>query len=129
MEQTIEKEHTYYCECCNYKCIYPAHWKQHLECEKHKNNGKRKTRSDKVLEPKCKLCDYTTTRTTNMKLHYLNNHANKEERKNEFKYYCELLQFGLPKLQTTVLESVYDSLPEDQIDDIINGIIKSRHDN
>jgi len=38
MEQPIEKEPTYYCECCNYKCMYPAHWKQHLECEKHKNN-------------------------------------------------------------------------------------------
>ncbi len=60
--------------------MYPAHWKQHLECEKHKNNGIRKTRSDKVFEPNCKLCDYTTMRTTNMKLHYLNNHANKEER-------------------------------------------------
>ena len=60
MEQMIEKEHTYYCECCNYKCMYPAHWKQHLECEKHKNNGIRKTRSDKVFEPNCKLCDYTT---------------------------------------------------------------------
>ena len=94
MEQSTEKEHTYYCECCNYKCMYPAHWKQHLECEKHKNNGIRKTRSDKVFEPNCKLCDYTTTRTTNMKLHYLNNHANKEERKKEFKFYCEACDFG-----------------------------------
>ena len=42
----------------------------------------------------CKLCDYTTTRTTNMKLHYLNNHANKEERKKEFKFYCEACDFG-----------------------------------
>ena len=83
METSNEIETKYYCKCCNYKCIYPAHWKQHLECEKHKNNGKRKPRCDKVLEPKCKLCDYTTTRTTNMKLHYLNNHANKEERKKE----------------------------------------------
>jgi len=89
-----ETETKYHCECCNYKCIYPAHWKQHVDSEKHKNNGKRKTRSDKVLEPKCKFCDYTTTRTTNMKLHYLNNHANKEDRKKEFKYYCEECDFG-----------------------------------
>ena len=41
-----------------------------------------------------KMCDYTTTRTTNMKLHYLNNHANKEEREKEFKYYCEVCDFG-----------------------------------
>ena len=94
METSNEIHTKYYCECCNYKCIYPAHWKQHLECEKHKNNGKRKPRCDKVLEPKCKMCDYTTTRTTNMKLHYLNNHANKEEREKEFKYYCEVCDFG-----------------------------------
>ena len=81
METVNEIEKKYYCDCCQYKCIYPAHWKQHIESEKHKNNGKRKTRCDKVLEPKCKCCEYTTTRTINMKLHYLNNHANKEERK------------------------------------------------
>ena len=90
----ISNEIKYKCECCNYKCLYPAHWKQHIESEKHKNEGKRKTRSDKVLEPNCSHCEYTTTRTTNMKLHYLNNHANKEERKKDFKYYCEACDFG-----------------------------------
>jgi hypothetical protein len=94
METSNETEMKYHCEACNYKCLYQAHWKQHLECEKHKNNGKRKTRSDKILEPKCKSCEYTTTRTTNMKLHYLNHHSNKEERKKEFKYYCESCDFG-----------------------------------
>jgi len=29
-----------------------------------------------------------------MKLHYLNNHANKEERKKGFKYYCEACDIG-----------------------------------
>jgi len=29
-----------------------------------------------------------------MKLHYLNHHSNKEERKKEFKYYCENCDFG-----------------------------------
>ena len=46
--------------------------------------------------------------------------------KERIKYYCELLHFGLPKLQTTVMESRYDSLPEDQIDEIIHGIINNR---
>ena len=49
--------------------------------------------------------------------------------KDRIKYYCELLQFGLPKLQTTVMESRYDSLPEDQIDEIITGIINNRSNN
>jgi hypothetical protein len=66
MEQIDTK---YNCETCNYKCIYPAHWKQHIESEKHKNNGIRKTRCDKVLEPKCKHCDYTTKNLTCMKVH------------------------------------------------------------
>ena len=44
----ISNEMKYNCELCNYKCIYPAHWKQHIESEKHKNNGKRKT-----LDPFC----------------------------------------------------------------------------
>lgn len=49
--------------------------------------------------------------------------------KDRIKYYCELLQFGLPKLQTTVMESRYDSLPEDQIDEIISGIINNKSNN
>ena len=59
MENTIEINTKYNCDLCKYKCIYPAHWKQHIESEKHTNNGKRKTRSDKVLEPKCKSVSYT----------------------------------------------------------------------
>jgi Zinc-finger of C2H2 type len=89
-----EVEYKYHCDVCNYHCIYPSHWQQHIESVKHKNEGKRKERCDKKLEPKCKVCDYTTNRTTNMKLHYLNNHADKEERKKEFKYYCEECDFG-----------------------------------
>jgi hypothetical protein len=87
-------EYKYDCENCKYKCLYPAHWRQHIASEKHKNNGIRKTRSDKVLDTKCKHCEYTPTRTTNMKLHYLNHHASKEERKKEFKYYCEECDIG-----------------------------------
>jgi hypothetical protein len=41
MEISNETGMKYNCELCNYKCIYPAHWKQHIESEKHKNNGKR----------------------------------------------------------------------------------------
>lgn len=42
MEMTNEIEAKYYCECCNYKCIYPAHWKQHIDSEKHKIMEKEK---------------------------------------------------------------------------------------
>ncbi len=43
--------------------------------------------------------------------------------KDRLKYYCELLSFGLPKLQTTVLESQFESIPDEQLDNIIEGII------
>lgn len=46
--------------------------------------------------------------------------------KDRIKYYCELLNFGLPKLQTTILESDYDSLPDSQLDQIIERIINNR---
>ena len=49
METSNETEIKYHCEACNYKCLYQAHWKQHLECEKHKNNGTRKPRKDKKI--------------------------------------------------------------------------------
>ena len=92
--ENVKKDNIYYCECCKYKCIYPAHWKQHIENEKHKNKGKRKIRSDKILEPQCKECNYTTNNLTCMKVHCLTHHSNKEERKRDFKYYCEKCDFG-----------------------------------
>ena len=90
----METKTKYYCECCNYNCLYPAHWKQHIESEKHKNQGKRKPRSDKILEPKCKICNYITNNLTCMRVHILTNHSTNEERKKEFKYYCEKCDFG-----------------------------------
>jgi len=53
-----------------------------------------KTRSDKVLEPKCKYCEYTTKNLTCMKVHCLTHHSTKEDRKKEFKYYCDKCDFG-----------------------------------
>jgi hypothetical protein len=84
----------YHCECCNYHCMYLSHWNQHCESERHKNNGIRKIRSDKRLNPQCKDCSYNSTNSTNMKVHCLNQHSPKEERKKEFKYYCERCDFG-----------------------------------
>ena len=83
--EEVDSNGKYYCSKCDFKCKYPAHWNQHLISNKH-NNVKRKARSDKILEPKCKLCDYQTNKTTNMKLHYLNHHSTKEERKKSLSF-------------------------------------------
>lgn len=92
MEQTLQPK--FYCIDCDYKCIYPAHWKQHIESDKHDNGGKRKPRCDKILEPKCDLCSFTTNNLTNMKAHKLTKHLSKEERKLGFKFYCDKCDFG-----------------------------------
>lgn len=86
-------ETKYYCEKCQYKCNYQSEWNEHLESKKH-TGEKRKSRSDKKLEDKCKCCNYIPKNLTNYKLHYLNNHANTEERIKEFTFYCEKCNFG-----------------------------------
>ena len=54
----------------------------------------RKTRSDKILEPKCKLCSFETNNNANMLVHVLTKHSTPERRKKEFKFYCEKCDFG-----------------------------------
>lgn len=42
--------------------------------------------------------------------------------KERVKLYCDLLQYGLPKLQAVQIESEIERLPEDQLDYIIKKI-------
>ena len=86
-------ESKYYCEKCQYKCNYLSEWNEHLLSKKH-TGEKRKQRNDKILEEKCKFCDYKPTKTTNYRLHYLNKHALKEERQQNFPFYCNKCDFG-----------------------------------
>jgi hypothetical protein len=82
------------CEKCNISFKFKSQLEKHCKTELHKT-GKKKTRSDKKEEFKCEICNlYTTNQQTNLKLHILNNHKTKEERKNEFPYYCELCDSG-----------------------------------
>ena len=85
----------YVCEKCNYKTKIISSYKKHLETTLHKT-GQRKIRKDKKHDRyKCENCDFITTNETNYKIHYLNNHGTKEERKEGFKkYYCEKCDFG-----------------------------------
>ena len=43
----------------------------------------------------CSECEYTTINKNNYLTHKLNNHSTKEDRKNQFKYYCETCDFGV----------------------------------
>ena len=93
MEIPNETEMKYNCEVCNYKCIYPAHWKQHIESEKHKT-GKRGTRCDKKYPDKCPKCEFIPKSNTNYLQHTLIYHSTKEERKEKFPFYCEACDSG-----------------------------------
>lgn len=85
----------YICEKCNYKTHLLDSYNKHCNTELHKT-GKRKVRKDRLAENyKCEKCDYITTTKLNIKTHMLNNHSNKEEKKNGFKFYCEKCDFGV----------------------------------
>jgi hypothetical protein len=44
--------------------------------------------------------------------------------KERVKFYLDLLQYGLPKLQAVQLETDFDRLPEEQLDTIIETLKK-----
>ena len=75
-----EKVNKYVCDKCNFKCNTKARWDAHINTELHKT-GQRKLRSDYKEPYKCDKCDYKHKNITNYKIHILNNHSSKEERK------------------------------------------------
>lgn len=42
--------------------------------------------------------------------------------KDKIKFYSDLLQYSLPKLQSVQLETEFDRLPEDQLDYLLNKL-------
>ncbi len=88
-----QKEFKFICEKCNFHCNIKSRWEKHINTELHLT-GKKKIRSDYKGFRKCDHCDYSTEVLITLKLHYLNHHASKEERKKEFKYYCDVCDIG-----------------------------------
>ena len=91
LHKIIEYKHI--CDKCNYKCNYESQWVKHCNTELHKT-GKRKKRTDKPEVGKCKECEYNTNNYSLMLKHILNKHSTKEVRKEKFKYYCNICDFG-----------------------------------
>lgn len=83
----------YTCEKCNYNTNVETRLKAHLLTELHKT-GTKKKRSDYLEPKKCYFCDYKSKNKTILNTHILNNHKTQQERKKEFKYYCEICDFG-----------------------------------
>ena len=88
-------EYKFFCEQCNYGTNIRYSLIQHNETELHRT-GQRKKKLIKIKEEyKCTDCEYKSTNKNNYLTHKLNNHSTKEERKKEFKYYCEICDFGV----------------------------------
>jgi len=87
------KEYKFNCEKCKFYTNYKSEYKRHENTEKHKT-GKKAVRSDKKYPEKCELCDYKPVNNKNYIRHKLTFHSTKEERKNEFAFYCEKCDFG-----------------------------------
>jgi hypothetical protein len=81
------------CDKCDFKTNIKSKWNIHINTELHKT-GKRKTRSDNKEPLYCDKCEYMTKNNTTLKKHILNKHSNTEERKLQFKYYCNYCNFG-----------------------------------
>lgn len=86
-------EQKYYCEQCHFECQHKSTWERHIETILHKT-GKRKQRCD-IKDPyKCDICGYVTKNIVIFKDHRLTKHGNADQRKQEYKYYCEYCDFG-----------------------------------
>jgi hypothetical protein len=77
----MENNNEYFCKTCNYKCSYKSQYDQHLETNKHKNNGKITRNVKNKFDGKCKFCKFETNSSSNMKVHILANHTTNEEKK------------------------------------------------
>jgi hypothetical protein len=100
--ESNQKNFKYMCENCNLFTNAKSTYDKHLTSGIH-NTGKRAIRCDKKGLDKCPNCDYITKSNMGMEQHILNNHSNKKERKERFKYYCENCDFG------TFRKNIYDN--------------------
>jgi hypothetical protein len=76
----MENKKRFNCELCNYNTHKPSDWIKHIETEKHKRDGNKKTRT-------CNICHMDFFSHWNLKYHNLTTHSTVEERKQQ-KYYC-----------------------------------------
>ena len=89
----MENNNKYNCEKCVFSCNTKARWEAHIKTILH-ITGVKKKRSDYKNPFKCEICNYETKNIITLKAHKLNNHSTIEEKKKEFKYYCECCDFG-----------------------------------
>jgi len=83
----------YKCNKCKFYTNNLYDWNIHINRDIH-IYGIKKKRSD-IKDPfNCEMCDYKTKNKTVLMQHFLNEHSNFEERKNNFKFFCESCNYG-----------------------------------
>lgn len=89
---TETNEYKFYCDKCKYGTNIKGSMKDHEMSYFHKTGVKK---SKKVIDLyKCDKCDYKNEHKYNYIAHKLNHHGTKEERKEQFKYYCDTCDMG-----------------------------------
>ena len=85
----------YTCEKCSYTTAVKQKYETHLMSQKHITG--RITRNKPSKDPSsCTICNnYKTKNTFNMQTHILNNHSTASDRKEKYKYYCDVCDFGV----------------------------------
>jgi hypothetical protein len=81
----MKNKYNFFCEPCNYKCLYKSEYTKHLNSSKHKRGGK-------PLVHKCYDCNYSSTTSWKLKMHIVNRHMTNDQ-KNQLKYYCNICDF------------------------------------
>ena len=87
--------HKYYCEKCKYGTDIRYSLIQHNNTELHKTGSRGKKQIKVKEEFNCNECNYKSLNKNNYLTHKLNNHSTKEERKQQFKFYCDTCDFGV----------------------------------
>lgn len=102
MDNTDQKQYVYSCDKCEFYTNAKSMWDKHIISGKHQN-GIRAVRCDKKLPTKCPHCDFIPKTSITARQHLLNIHSTKEDRKKQFKYYCDNCDFG------TFAEQIYNT--------------------
>lgn len=84
------------------------------------NPGKPKGAKNKVTNDlRSRISDFLTDEFDEIKADF-----KKLEPKDRLKFFTDLIQYSVPKLQAMQLETDFDRLTDDQLEDIVNELIK-----
>ena len=82
IKEISEIKSKFHCQSCNYACTYKSEFNKHLKSAKHKRGGA-------PINYDCNICNYVSNSSWSLKIHIVNTHMTKEEKK-ELQYYCDV---------------------------------------